>query len=431
MNFQFEDEDFQFGLEIALGSTYRRAADVGEVLTTASRITDRDADSWVREWTTTAGATWAAGQQADATGSRVSAVAHYRRAATYYATALYRISHASVAERERELELWRRQRECWERVVDRIPVPGERVSIPYEDVSLPGYFFRAHDAGLGERRPLVIVNNGSDGATSQMWLHGGAAADERGYHWMTFDGPGQQASLYEQAIPFRPDWEAVLTPVLDTMLERPDVDPGRVAIIGISQAGYWIPRALAFEHRLAAAVVDPGVVDVSATWLDPLPPAMRLQLEQGEHEAFDREMHLAELFSPATAATMRFRGKPYGINGGSRSALYETVSGYRLGEELQQITTPLLITDPEDEQFWPGQSRQLYDRLPGPKQLVGFSAREGGGRHCEPLACALRETRIFDWLDQYLIEPHTQSNPDRATGGATVSFGYRASGAES
>jgi hypothetical protein len=397
MTVQFKDDDFQFGLEVALGSTYRQAADVGEVLTTAGRIADGDADSSVQEWTATAGAAWAAAHRAQTAGRRVTALAFYRRAATYYATALYRTSHADQP--DRELELWRRQRDCWEHVADLLPVPGERISIAYEDTALAAYFFRAPDAHSGERRPLVIVNNGSDGATSQMWVHGGAAAGERGYHWMTFDGPGQQAALHQQGIPFRPDWEAVLTPVLDAMLERPEVDPDRVAVIGISQAGYWIPRALAFEHRLAAAVADPGVVDVSTSWLDPLPGVMRRQLEQGKQSAFDREMHLAELFSPTTAATLQFRGKPYGLNGGSRFALYETVRAYRLGDELQQITTPLLITDPEDEQFWPGQSRQLYDRLPGPKELVQFTCAEGANRHCEPLACALRETRIFDWLD--------------------------------
>jgi hypothetical protein len=398
----FTDDDFQFGVEEALGSTYRQAADVGEVLATIGRISDGNADSWVAEWTATAGTAWAAGQEADTAGRPTSALAHYRRAATYYATALYRIAHATHLEPERELEIWRRQRECWDRTVDRLQVPGQRVSIPYEHTALPAYFFRAPDSRPQERRPLVIVNNGSDGATSQTWVHGGAAASERGYHWMTFDGPGQQATLHEQAIPFRPDWEAVLSPVLDTILQRPDVDPARIAVIGISQAGYWIPRALAFEHRLSAAVIDPGVIDVSTAWLTPLPAVMRNQLTHGEHTAFDREMHLAELFSPATAATLRSRGRPYGLTGGSRFELYENVSAYRLGEEIQQITTPLLITDPEDEQFWPGQSQQLYDRLPGPKQLLRFTSAEGANRHCEPLARALRDARIFDWLDAQL-----------------------------
>jgi hypothetical protein len=144
------------------------------------------------------------------------------------------------------------------------------------------------------------------------------------------------------------------------------------------------------------------VIDVSTSWLTALPGVMRSQLKHGEHTAFDREMHLAELFSPATAATLRFRGRPYGLTGDSRYELYEHVSAYRLGEEIQQITTPLLITDPEDEQFWPGQSQQLYDRLPGPKQLLRFTSAEGANRHCEPLARALRDARVFDWLEEHL-----------------------------
>lgn len=401
---RFDDDDFQFGVETALGASYRQAADVGEVLATASRIGNGDSDSWLEEWTATAGWVWCAAAQAEKQGRRVTALTHYRRAATYYATALYRIAHSS--EPERELDIWRRQRTCWERIVDLMPTPGERVWISYENTTLPAYFFRAPGSRPGERRPLVIVNNGSDGATSQMWVHGGAAASERGFHWMTFDGPGQQAALFEQGLPFRPDWEAVLTPVLDAMLARADVDPERVAVIGISQAGYWVPRALAFEHRFAAAVVDPGVVDVSSSWLAPLSEPMRTQFRNGERTEFDREMHLVGLLSPATAATLRFRGKPYGVNGDSIFALYQTVGAYRLGEEIERITTPVLITDPDGEQFWPGQSRQLYDRLKGPRDIVRFGVEEGAGRHCEPLACAQRDTQILDWLDQYLADDH-------------------------
>jgi hypothetical protein len=44
----FKHEDFRFGYEIALGSAYRGHADVGEVLSTAGRVDDGDADAWVR-----------------------------------------------------------------------------------------------------------------------------------------------------------------------------------------------------------------------------------------------------------------------------------------------------------------------------------------------------------------------------------------------
>lgn len=395
----FADDEFQFAFERALGACYRQGADVGEVLATARRITDRDADSWLYEWTATAGTVWAAAVRACWSGRRVSALAHFRRAATYYATALYLISHST--EPDRRLDIWRRQRACWEQILDLSPVPAERLAVPYEDTALPAFFFPAGRPG-SRRRPLVVVNNGSYQATSETWAQAGAAAAERGYHWLTFDGPGQQAMLLERRIPFRPDWERVLTPVLEAILARADVDPDRVAVIGIGQGGYWVARALAFEHRFAAAVVDPGVVDVASAWIDRLPSAMRRHLEDGRQSAFDREMHIAELFSPASTQLLRFHGEPYGHNGGSTFRLFLTIAGYRLGAEVEHIDTPLLITESEGEPLWPGQSRQLYDRLHGAKELVTFTAHEGAGGHCAPLSPALREARIFDWLDQHL-----------------------------
>ena len=307
---QFKHDDFQFGLEIALGACQRGAADVGEVLVTAARIKDGDADAWVREWTATADAVEAAGREAAGAGRRASAVAYLRRAATYHATALYLIDGSH--QNEDKLARWRRQRACWEQVVDLSG--GERVAIPYDGTTMPGFFFRAPDAAPGESRPLVVLNNGSDGAASQMWVQGGAAASERGYHWMTFDGPGQQAMLFEHGVPFRPDWESVLTPVLDAMTAREDVDADRIALIGISQAGFWVPRTLAFEHRFAAAVADPGVVDVSTSWIEPLPKSMRKLLEEGKQEQFDRDMRLGERFSRSTAVLLKFRGEPYGLD---------------------------------------------------------------------------------------------------------------------
>ena len=152
------------------------------------------------------------------------------------------------------------------------------------------------------------------------------------------------------------------------MVARPDVDPGGLAVIGVSQAGYWVPRALAFEHRFAAAVADPGVVDVSTSWTRSLPGFMRAQLEDpSKKDSFDKEMGWTERLSKSTRATTR-----------------------------------LLITEPEAEQFWPGHSRELYDLLPGSRELARFTAAEGANRHCEPMGLVVRDARVFDWLGRYL-----------------------------
>jgi hypothetical protein len=61
-----------------------------------------------------------------------------------------------------------------------------------------------------------------------------------------------------------------------------------------------------------------------------------------------------------------------------------------------------VIADLDDEQFFPGQPQQLYDRVPGTKDLIRFIAHEGANGHYEPTVRSLPETRIFDWREGYL-----------------------------
>jgi hypothetical protein len=232
-------------------------------------------------------------------------------------------------------------------------------------------------------------------------VQGAAAAIARGYHALTFDGPGQGQALFEQGLHFRPDWEAVVTPVVDYARSRDDVDPDRIALLGVSQAGYWVPRAVAFEDRIAAAVADPGVVDVSEAMTSQLPASMRKLLEQGNQKKFDSELHLVERFSKSLRYTMKFRSLPYGTS--SPFEMFKLAGEYRLdAETAKQIRCPLLITDPENEQFWPGQSQRLAELVGGSATLMPFTAAEGADGHCEPRAPVLRAQRIFDWLDEQL-----------------------------
>ena len=382
----FDDDDFRRAFADVLGAARRGASDVGEALATAARIEDGDAEAWVLEWVATAGAAWAAAGAATDAGRRASARAHLLRAATYYATALRLIDRS--AEAGRRLELWRRQRACWDRAAALFPVPAQQLAIPYAGTTLPGYFFAAPDAAPGEPRPLVVMSNGADQATSQMWALGGAAAAERGYHWMTYDGPGQQAARFEQGLLLRPDWDAVLTPVLDAMIARTDVDGARIAVIGVGEGGFWVPRALASERRPAAAVADPGVVDVSAAWTARLAEPMAAFLRTGADAAFERELRLLALFDPAAAAALRARAAPYG------AGLAAVARDYRLGDLAAAITTPLLVTGADGETRWPGQSQALYERLPGEKALADLGA----------CGAVPRETAIFDWLDRRLAD---------------------------
>jgi hypothetical protein len=295
--------------------------------------------------------------------------------------------------------LWEKHRAAWDRFVDLTDLQIEQIEIPYESTTLPGYFFRSGPAG--EPRRTLIYNNGSDGPVTGAWVQGVADALDRGWNAVTFDGPGQNAALLRQHLTFRPDWEKVITPVVDHLLTRKDVDAGKIALLGVSQAGYWVTRSVAFEHRIAAAVVDPGVIDVSTTMYGQIPHFLARMIDAGEQEKFDKDMELALRFFPSTRSMMAFRMRPYGAT--SAYQFFAAARAYALTDEvIGQITCPVLVTDPDNEQFWPGQSRRLYDKLPAGNTLIRFTEEEGADSHCEPAANGIRGERIFDWLDQHI-----------------------------
>ena len=82
-------------------------------------------------------------------------------------------------------------------------------------------------------------------------------ACRRGYHCVIFDGPGQGSMLVRDGVAMVPDWERVVTPVVDAVIARDDVDTAKVVLQGWSLGGYLAARAATGEHRLAACVLDP------------------------------------------------------------------------------------------------------------------------------------------------------------------------------
>ena len=392
----FEDEEFNFVFNMMLGGAYYGLADVGPCLAIADQITDGDAASAVQAMAA-AGERYAAiADQALAAGRRVSARDAYLQAANYVFHASFFVDRMGAPERFEPI--WLRHQALWDQGTALLDPPVEHVRIAYEGTSLPGYFYRADTSG--QRRPLLIFNNGSDGGMAFAWASGIAPALQRGYNCLAFWGPGQGMALVQQQLYFRPDWEHVITPLVDYALTRSDVDPARIALMGGSQAGYWVPRAVAFEQRIAAAVADGGVWDVSTSWTDRLPPELVQLLDAGDKATFNQIMDEGMREDQELAAQVAFRTRPYGL-----PSLFDTIQAarqYTLDGVVQRIRCPMLITDPEGESFWPGQSQKLYDALPGPKEIVRFTAAEGADLHCEPKAPALRAQRIFDWLDATL-----------------------------
>lgn len=386
-----KNADREYTVRGIVGQAPAGGADVGEVLAAVGQVKNTDTAGWARAWRDL-------GERvdryaADATGPTARWAS--LRAANYLAVAAD--AAGAAGDDAAASDLFAAHRAAWERFAAALPSPAERVDVRLDEAVMPGFFFRG---GAGARATVVFVN-GSDGSVSGLWGTGVAAALERGYHAYVFDGPGQQSMLVDQGVLFRPDWENVLRPVVDALVARRDVDAERLVVWGISQAGYWVPRALSAEHRFAAAIVDPGVVDVSTSWFDHIPASLVRLLDAGKDARFDNEMAMGMRVSPSTAATWAFRARPLGTAG--YAATLRRIREYALTDaQTGAITTPMLITSPEDEQFWPGQSVRLAEMAPRVSEVIAFTAAEGASGHCEPLARTLVHERVLDGLSVVL-----------------------------
>jgi len=390
----FKNSAFEYVALTSLGRAYHQGGNVGKVLYVIRQIEDGNFESAYRAMIAAGDEARATAEDSESGGHVESARQAYLWAQNFYDSATYFADGSGQP--SRITEAWRLMDDCWLKSLELFDPPIERVNIPYEGNTLRGFYFRGKSSK--EKRPLLILVNGSDGSALDMWMLGAAGATARGYDCLTFDGPGQGYALWKQGLSFRPDWEHVITPVVDFALSREGVDPKKIAIQGISQGGYWVPRAVAFEKRIAAAIADPGVVDVSTSWTATLPPPMIELLKAGRKDEFDG--YMTKMLDPVTKNSLVFRMRPYGVM--SYYEAFKTTMDYNLTDVIGKITCPMLITEPANEAFWPGQSRRLHDLLTCPKTLVPFSASDGADLHCEPKGYGLRDLRVFNWLDKTL-----------------------------
>ena len=393
-HYLFQDEIFEIIFLTSLGRAYHSGGDVGKVLYLTRQVKDGDFESAYRAFKQAGDEARAVAEESAAGGHRESARQAYLWSQNFYDSSTYFLDASD--DPSRFLPTWEALYDCWLKSLPLFDPPIEAVSIPYEGTTLHGFYMRGKSKA--KRRPLLILANGSDGSLLDIWLWGGAGGTARGYDCLTFDGPGQGYALWKQKLYFRPDWEKVVTPVVNFALQRADVDPKRIAIQGISQGGYWVPRALAFEKRIAAGIADPGVVDVSTSWMANLPPPMLALLKAGRKAEFDQ--YLGKALSPPARATLTFRMRPFGYT--SYFDTFKAVLDYNLRDVAQKIQCPMLITSPVNEVYWPGQSKQLQDLLTCPKKLIEFTEADGADLHCEPKGTGIRDLRVFNWLDDQM-----------------------------
>ena len=163
-------------------------------------------------------------------------------------------------------------------------------------------------------------------------------------------------------MPFRPDWEKVITPIVDFLVARPDVDPQRIALTGWSFAGSLVVRAAAFEKRLGAIVCDPGSVNPWLAW----PEELRSLFDNGATEQQVNETWQREIvpnIPEADSFNLRKRAEIFGPqfldearHGQTLTdwwAFGQEVMRYNVTDIVADVSCPTLVTGYAGETFYP------------------------------------------------------------------------------
>jgi len=391
MKIFFQQPMFDGQLLRLISDTYLGSADIGECLITASHIKEGNFESWHAEWDKTADRLYEEATRFEAEGHLISAREAYIRASNYYRTAMYFLYSTPVD--DQIYGTLKKHTLSFSKAARLFNPPFEAVSIPFENTTLPGYFYRADNSS--DPRPTIIWNGGYDSTHQEAYFSFVPAALKRGFNVLAFDGPGQGAVLIQQHIAMRHQWETVITPVVDYLYSRKDVEHSHIILYGLSWGGMLAPRAAAFEHRLSALVVNPGQFDAMEN----------LKRASGTETNEERNIDLDAFFQAAMHdkyVAAKFRAKMYIHGTESPLELVNEWEKYNLKETSHLIQCPTLITEAENEHLSAGQAKELLDALHCPKEYLLFTNVEGCGEHCGAGGLGIVLEKIFNWISSTL-----------------------------
>jgi len=289
----------------------------------------------------------------------------------YYRAALQFMSaqHVLFSNNDEKRYLHASLLRCFDEVRARAPYRIEHVEVPWNGTTVSG---NLHLCPGSDPAPCVFFIPGCD-ITKESWPHPSLNhALQRGMHVFSFDGPGQGESNLRGIRLTADNYEQAASAAFDYLAGRPEIDPQRIGVYGLSFGSFWALRVAAHEPRVRA-VVAPW-----ATYCD--------------------------LYYLMTEESPRYKQLfMYLTQSATEAELDAVTSRMTLDGLLGQIRCPTLLVSGEYDPRSPlDEVYRLYDQLTAPAELWVFADQHHAASLVGGARRSLSEADInelaCDWL---------------------------------
>lgn len=402
-----EDANFHYETLRSLGTVRYYGSDVNEQLDLMGMIKVNDFDSWYGAWSGLAEQVLSTIDE-DNLGSYDPATIRnvYFRASHYYWMAEFFL-HIDWND-PRSQDAFVKWRKYFDIANSYLEIPGIQISVKTSFGSIPCILYRTPKASSSNSRPTVICTGGFDNNMEELLHDFGFDLLERGYNVLIYDGPGQPSFIREQHVGFMFDWEKVVTPIVDHLLDHSDeftfVDTTKLALLGMSFGGYLVARAAAFEPRLQAVICIDGVWSFLDCCFNAM-PELKPIWEAGDEAAFNRAFDKHGLKSSPSGQRWIHDHLKCSFQEKNAFECFRRISKMTLDDGVaEKIKMPAFIGDAADDIFFLGQPPKVAAAIGSSATLFEFTNKNAAAAHCASGALTYQNQIIWEWFAKAIGE---------------------------
>ena len=358
-------------------------SDFAEVSTTVEKIRERDYESWYREWKNVGDILTSRKYLSETSKGKA-----FLRASRYYQAAEFFLHPIDP----RKIEVYEKSVDYFYHALSLLNISYQSKEIQFEEITLRTLYFRTSKMCRG----TMLICSGFDGLLEELYFTNVKAALEEGYNCILFEGPGQSHVIRYMNKAFIPNWDRVVSHVLNAYKDEM-VSP-KIGV-GLSLGGLLMARASNLNPHLLDKVVlfnyFPSLLDSFKTNIPKfLHHYLKTEFPSSIEKIISFYIKKVQFLNWQIENAKWVFGK---------NSLNELISFCREFDKLP-VNNPVLVCVAKNDNYYDSSLGQHYfDALKiKEKRLVVFDKENYFSElHCQNGASFDTNDVIFEWLNDY------------------------------